>query len=48
MPVVGAVAALIVPAYVRRIDTEEALLERTLHGYPAYRERTRRLIPALW
>ena len=48
IPVVGAVAGLIVPAYVRRIDTEEELLERKLHGYAAYRDRTRRLIPALW
>ena len=48
IPVVGAVAGLIVPAYVRRIETEEALLERKLHGYAAYRSRTRRLVPALW
>jgi protein-S-isoprenylcysteine O-methyltransferase len=48
LPVVGAVAALIVPAYVRRIDAEETLLERELHGYAAYQERTKKLVPALW
>ncbi len=48
LPVVGAVAALIVPAYVRRIDAEETLLERELHGYAAYRTRTRKLLPAVW
>jgi protein-S-isoprenylcysteine O-methyltransferase Ste14 len=48
VPVVGAVAALVVPAYLRRIDTEEALLERELHGNAAYRARTRRLVPTLW
>jgi protein-S-isoprenylcysteine O-methyltransferase Ste14 len=48
VPVVGAVAALIVPAYVRRIDTEEILLEGQLHGYAAYRAKTRKLLPAIW
>jgi protein-S-isoprenylcysteine O-methyltransferase Ste14 len=48
LPVVGAVAALIVPTYVRRIDAEETLLESELHGYAAYRARTKKLLPALW
>ena len=46
IPVVGAVAGLIVPAYVRRIDTEEELLERKLTATPPTASRTRRLIPA--
>jgi protein-S-isoprenylcysteine O-methyltransferase len=46
--VVGTVAALLVPAYLHRIDAEEALLDRELAGYPEYRARTKRLIPGLW
>ena len=48
LPAAGTVTALVVPAYVSRIDAEETLLERELHGYTAYRERTKRLVPALW
>ncbi len=48
LPAAGTVTALVVPAYVSRIDAEETLLERELHGYAAYRERTKRLVPALW
>jgi protein-S-isoprenylcysteine O-methyltransferase len=48
LPVVGTVAGLIVPAYVRRIDAEETLLERELHGYAAYQTRTKKLVPMIW
>lgn len=46
--IVGTVAALLVPAYVHRIDAEEELLERDLPGYDDYRGRTKRLLPHLW
>ncbi len=46
--VVGTVAALVVPAYLRRIGAEEELLERELPGYADYRDRTNRLVPHVW
>ena len=46
--IVGTVAALLVPAYVHRIDAEEELLDRDLPGYADYRGRTKRLLPHLW
>jgi protein-S-isoprenylcysteine O-methyltransferase Ste14 len=46
--VVGTIAALVGPAYVYRIGTEEALLERELPGYTEYRGRTKRLVPHVW
>jgi protein-S-isoprenylcysteine O-methyltransferase Ste14 len=46
--VVGTVAALLGPAYVHRMGTEEELLERELPGYREYRGRTKRLVPGVW
>jgi protein-S-isoprenylcysteine O-methyltransferase len=46
--IVGTVAALLVPAYLHRIDAEEELLDRDLPGYPEYRARTKRLLPHVW
>ena len=46
--VAAAVAALLVPAYRRRIAAEEELLGRELPGYADYRRRTRKLVPFLW
>lgn len=46
--VVGTVAALLVPAYVHRVGTEEALLARDLPGYDEYQRRTTRLVPRVW
>jgi protein-S-isoprenylcysteine O-methyltransferase Ste14 len=46
--VVALVAALLGPAYLRRMRGEEALLERDLPGYAEYRRRTARLVPRLW
>ncbi len=46
--VLGTVAALLAPAYARRMDAEERLLDRDLPGYTAYRSRTKKLIPSLW
>jgi protein-S-isoprenylcysteine O-methyltransferase len=46
--VTGTVAALLLPAYVHRIDAEERLLERELPGYSDYVQRTKRLVPSLW
>ncbi len=46
--VVAAVAALVTPAYVHRIDAEERLLDRALPGYEAYHGRTARLVPRVW
>ncbi|HEY6471931.1 MAG TPA: isoprenylcysteine carboxylmethyltransferase family protein [Acidimicrobiales bacterium] len=46
--VVGTVAALLAPAYVHRIATEEELLVRDLPGYDEYRGRTTRLVPRVW
>lgn len=46
--IVGTVAALLVPAYVHRIEAEEALLDRELPGYEEYRGRTKRLVPGVW
>lgn len=46
--VMAVVAALLVPAYVHRIDAEERLLERALPGYADYRGRTDRLVPHVW
>jgi protein-S-isoprenylcysteine O-methyltransferase Ste14 len=37
--------ALLGVAYHRRITAEEELLRRDLPGYPAYCERTKRLVP---
>ena len=46
--VVAFVAALIGRAYLRRIEVEEALLEREIPHYASYRRRTSRLIPFIW
>lgn len=46
--VMAVVAALLVPAYVHRINAEEGLLERDLPGYTDYRGRTDRLVPHVW
>lgn len=46
--VVGTIAALLGPAYVHRIGSEEELLARELPRYSEYRERTARLIPRVW
>jgi protein-S-isoprenylcysteine O-methyltransferase len=46
--IVGTVAALLVPAYMHRIEAEEELLDRELPGYPEYRSRTKRLVPHVW
>lgn len=46
--IVGTIAALLVPMYARRIDAEEALLDRELPGYSEYRGRTKRLVPSVW
>jgi protein-S-isoprenylcysteine O-methyltransferase len=45
---VGAVPALLVPAYTKRITAGEALLERRLRGGADYRSRATRLIPRVW
>ena len=47
-PVVMAVSALLARAYQKRIAAEEELLRRTLPGYGAYTERTKRLVPHAW
>ena len=47
-PVVGTVAALLIPAYTHRMEVEERLLARDLAGYEDYRARTWRLVPGLW
>ncbi len=44
----GTVAALLVPAYVHRMEAEERLLGQQLPGYAAYTERTTRLVPHVW
>ena len=44
----GTVSALMLPAYLHRVETEERLLGEQLPGYAAYRERTSRLLPHLW
>jgi protein-S-isoprenylcysteine O-methyltransferase Ste14 len=46
--VLGTVAFLLVPAYVRRMEAEERLLTQQLPGYAAYTERTTRLVPNVW
>ena len=46
--VVGSVTALLLPAYVRRMDAEERLLERALSGYESYEARTKKLVPGVW
>ncbi|HWD55071.1 MAG TPA: isoprenylcysteine carboxylmethyltransferase family protein [Acidimicrobiales bacterium] len=46
--VVGTVIALLLPAYLHRIEAEEELLERDLPGYAAYQSRTNRLLPHVW
>jgi protein-S-isoprenylcysteine O-methyltransferase Ste14 len=46
--IVGTVAALLVPAYMHRMEAEEELLERDLPGYADYRRRTKRLVPHVW
>jgi len=46
--VLGTVAALLVPAYVHRVEAEERLLGQQLPGYAAYTERTTRLVPHVW
>lgn len=46
--IVGTVAALLLPAYLHRIEAEEGLLERDLPGYVDYQERTKRLVPHVW
>ena len=43
--VLGTVAALLMPAYVHRMEAEERLLTERLPGYGAYAERTTRLVP---
>ena len=48
VPVVAAVGALLGPAYRRRIAAEEQLLRRDRPSYPAYTDRTKRLIPFVW
>ena len=40
--------ALLVPAYVHRMEAEERLLGQRLPGYAAYTERTTRLVPRVW
>jgi protein-S-isoprenylcysteine O-methyltransferase Ste14 len=47
-PVVGTVAALLLPAYAHRMEAEERLLTRDLSGYEDYRNRTRKLVPGIW
>ena len=42
------VGGLLVPAYARRMTSEEQLLERQLVGYGEYRARTKKLVPGLW
>jgi protein-S-isoprenylcysteine O-methyltransferase Ste14 len=46
--VVVAVAGLLIPTYRRRMDIEEQLLIKELHGYEEYCGRTKRLIPGVW
>ncbi|HEY1653451.1 MAG TPA: isoprenylcysteine carboxylmethyltransferase family protein [Acidimicrobiales bacterium] len=46
--VVGAVTALLVPAYLHRVEAEEQLLDRELPGYAEYRGHTKRLVPHIW
>ena len=46
--VVSSVAALLLPAYVRRMEAEERLLERVLSGYESYETRTKKLVPGVW
>ncbi len=46
--VVSSVATLLLPAYVRRIEDEERLLERALSGYESYEARTKKLVPGVW
>jgi protein-S-isoprenylcysteine O-methyltransferase Ste14 len=46
--VLATVAALVMPAYLHRIDAEERLLDRDLPGYRTYRGRTARLVPRVW
>lgn len=48
VPSVVVAAALLGLAYQRRITAEEHLLRRSLPGYPAYSDRTKRLIPYIW
>jgi protein-S-isoprenylcysteine O-methyltransferase Ste14 len=45
VPSVVLIPALLGVAYHRRITAEEELLRRDLPGYPAYCERTKRLVP---
>jgi protein-S-isoprenylcysteine O-methyltransferase Ste14 len=46
-PVLATVVALS-GVYLRRITAEEQMLTRDLAGYPAYTDRTKRLIPFVW
>jgi protein-S-isoprenylcysteine O-methyltransferase Ste14 len=46
--VLGTVATLLVPAYVRRMEAEERLLMQHLPGYKSYAQRTTRLVPKVW
>jgi protein-S-isoprenylcysteine O-methyltransferase Ste14 len=46
--VLGTVATLLVPAYVRRMEAEERLLAQQLPGYESYAQRTTRLVPNVW
>ncbi len=48
VPVLALVGGLLGRAYQRRIAAEEQLLSRELPGYPAYQERTKKLIPFVW
>ena len=48
LPVLALTAGLLGRAYQRRIEAEEQLLRRDLPGYPAYQQRTKRLIPFVW
>jgi protein-S-isoprenylcysteine O-methyltransferase len=45
---VAVVAGLLIPIYRRRIEIEEQLLVKELHGYAEYCSRTKRLIPSVW
>lgn len=47
-PVTALIPALLGAAYGRRITAEERLLHRDLPGYPAYSERTTKLVPFVW
>jgi protein-S-isoprenylcysteine O-methyltransferase Ste14 len=46
--VLGTVASLLVPAYIRRMEAEERLLVQQLPGYESYAQRTTRLVPKVW